>query len=71
MRDRHMPRICRTCHAPMARQESSCWQCGAVWQAREPPPPAPPPSDTAGDADRWADEGGSLAPSRPVAVLSG
>jgi hypothetical protein len=21
MRDRHVPRLCRSCHAPMARQE--------------------------------------------------
>jgi hypothetical protein len=33
MRDRHHPRLCRTCQAPMARQETSCWRCGAEWDA--------------------------------------
>jgi predicted amidophosphoribosyltransferase len=27
-RDRHLPRLCRACHAPLARQEDSCWRCG-------------------------------------------
>lgn len=31
MRDRHFPRLCRSCDAPMSRQEDSCWHCGAVW----------------------------------------
>jgi hypothetical protein len=31
MRERHFPRICRSCEAPMARQEDSCWDCGAPW----------------------------------------
>ena len=31
MRDRHVPRVCRVCHAPMARQEDSCWRCGTPW----------------------------------------
>jgi hypothetical protein len=28
MRDRHIPRLCRSCQAPMARQEDACWHCG-------------------------------------------
>jgi hypothetical protein len=28
MRQRHIPRVCRACHAPMARQEDTCWRCG-------------------------------------------
>jgi predicted amidophosphoribosyltransferase len=31
MRDRHFPRLCRTCDAPMARQADTCWHCGAQW----------------------------------------
>jgi predicted amidophosphoribosyltransferase len=34
MRDRHFPRLCRSCDAPMARQEDSCWNCGATWDYR-------------------------------------
>jgi predicted amidophosphoribosyltransferase len=29
MRDRHKPRTCRACSAPLARQEDACWSCGA------------------------------------------
>jgi hypothetical protein len=31
MRERHFPRLCRSCDAPMARQEDSCWRCEAAW----------------------------------------
>ena len=31
MRERHFPRVCRSCRAPMARQEDTCWRCGAPW----------------------------------------
>ncbi len=31
MRNRHFPRLCTSCQAPMARQEAACWSCGAVW----------------------------------------
>lgn len=31
MRDRHLPRLCRSCQGPMARQEDTCWRCGARW----------------------------------------
>jgi len=24
-------RLCRTCEAPMARREDTCWRCGADW----------------------------------------
>jgi hypothetical protein len=36
MRARHFPRLCRSCEAPMARQEDSCWRCKAPWIDREP-----------------------------------
>jgi hypothetical protein len=44
----------------MARQEDTCWRCGAQWASED----APPTRLTVlggGDADRWANEGGSLA----------
>jgi predicted amidophosphoribosyltransferase len=34
MRNRHFPRLCRSCEAPMACQEDTCWNCGAVWDYR-------------------------------------
>ena len=50
MRDRHVPRVCRACHAPMARQEDNCWRCGTRWTSEDAPPtesrpmPAAPPA---------------------------
>jgi hypothetical protein len=69
MRERHFPRLCRTCRAPMARQEDTCWRCGAQWESEDAPPTrlkvlaggARAASDSRLDADRWANEGGSLA----------
>ena len=60
MRERHFPRLCRTCQAPMARQEDTCWRCGAQW-ASEDAPPTRLKVLAGGDADRWANDGGSLA----------
>jgi hypothetical protein len=37
MRDRHFPRLCRSCQAPMARQEDTCWRCGTQWAAEDEP----------------------------------
>jgi hypothetical protein len=37
MRERHFPRVCPACSAPMARQEDSCWQCGTRWAAEDEP----------------------------------
>ncbi len=34
MRDRRFPRLCRSCDAPMARQEDTCWSCKAAWDYR-------------------------------------
>ena len=28
VRDRHLPRLCRSCQAPIARQEAGWWRCG-------------------------------------------
>jgi hypothetical protein len=41
IRERHQPRLCRTCQAPMARQETSCWRCGSSWGAGPRTPAAP------------------------------
>src|SRR3954451_1548921 len=38
MRDRHVARLCRSCQAPIARQEDSCWRCGAQWASEDVPP---------------------------------
>jgi hypothetical protein len=83
MRERHFPRVCRSCRAPMARQEDTCWRCGTPWSTEDGPrttlkviaggapasdrsePPSAVParaaSDARLDADRWANEGGSVA----------
>jgi len=62
MRDRHFPRLCRTCHAPMARQEDACWRCGAEWASEEAPTLVLIPGRAVDqDADRWTNEGGSFA----------
>ena len=37
MRERHFPRVCRSCHAPMARQEDTCWRCGTEWASEDAP----------------------------------
>jgi RNA polymerase subunit RPABC4/transcription elongation factor Spt4 len=37
MRERHLPRVCRSCQAPMARQEDTCWRCGARWASEDTP----------------------------------
>jgi hypothetical protein len=69
MRERHFPRVCRSCSAPMARQEDTCWRCGTQWVSEDAPHPAL--KVIAGgargvpgarlDADRWANESGSVA----------
>ena len=37
MRERHFPRVCRSCSAPMARQEDTCWRCGTPWASEDGP----------------------------------
>ena len=37
MRDRHVPRLCGSCQAPMARQEAVCWRCGTQWADEDVP----------------------------------
>ena len=101
MRERHFPRVCRACRAPMARQEDACWRCGAPWASADAPTPtlqviaggmathgagAPDPSlavavadgaraaaDARVDADRWLNDGGSVAaePAVPLGAVIG
>ena len=37
MRERHFPRVCHACNAPMARQEDTCWRCGTQWASEDQP----------------------------------
>ena len=37
MRQRHIPRLCRSCRAPMARPEDSCRRCGVQWASEAEP----------------------------------
>ena len=71
MRERHFPRVCGSCQAPMARQENACWRCGTLWAAEDEPrtrltviaggaTTARAASDASLDADRWTDEGGRV-----------
>ena len=100
MRERHFPRICRSCQAPMARQEEACWRCGAPWASTDQPrttlqviaggvsrqvagardPRIAAFADSARaatearvDADRWINEGGSVAAeaAAPLGAVSG
>ena len=41
MRNRHHPRLCRTCTAPMAGHEATCWHCGAEWSSAGEPQATP------------------------------
>jgi hypothetical protein len=96
MRERHFPRACRSCRAPMARQEDTCWRCGALWASGVAPRTtlqviaggmathvagAPDPriavavgdnsraaTDARLDADRWINDGGSVAAEAAVAL---
>ena len=76
MRNRHFPRLCRACQAPMAGQDDSCWRCGVQWATEGAPRPAlrvvvgdglaRPVAYTAADADRWMNEGGSIGAEAPA-----
>ena len=60
MRNRHVPRLCRHCREPMARQEDACWRC--CTQCASPIAlgalPGGAPYEAGPDEDRWFDEGG-------------
>jgi hypothetical protein len=55
----------------MARQENTCWRCGTQWASEVEPRPAlrviAGGSDARLDAERWANEGGSIAVSAVAA----
>jgi hypothetical protein len=38
MRNRHLARVCRQCHAPMASGADTCWRCGTQWATEAQPP---------------------------------
>lgn len=70
MRERHFPRLCRTCDAPMARQERACWRCGTAW-SDDPPLTVADTRPTVGvgrtaslsmtsEDDRWLGDGGRI-----------
>jgi hypothetical protein len=74
MRNRHLARVCRSCQAPMARQEEVCWRCGAGWASEDLPRVTlraiaggqsaravsdPARVDARLQADRWTNDGGS------------
>jgi hypothetical protein len=70
MRGRHFPRLCRSCDAPMARQQDTCWNCAAAWDDRTATQRARPMTRS-GDAARPG--GGDQPPMRVVigeAVMS-
>lgn len=76
MRDRHLPRLCHACHAPMARQEDTWGGAASQWATEDRPRtplhviPGGAPTDAVGRAravnearlamDRWVDEGGRV-----------
>jgi hypothetical protein len=35
--NRHFPRLCTSCGAPMACQQDTCWSCAARWGDDAPP----------------------------------
>jgi hypothetical protein len=37
MRNRHFPRLCHSCQAPMGGQEDACWRCGVTWTPEQAP----------------------------------
>jgi len=56
MRDRHLPRLCGHCHAPLARQEDACWRCGTQWASE-----VAPQTESLGHANVvFADDSGSM-----------
>jgi len=82
MRDRHIPRLCRSCTAPMARQQDACWRCGVERTTTAPSRPAADPMAAAllkaevearVSEQRWIDEGGTYSepPARRVAASVG
>ena len=61
MRDRHFPRLCRSCNGPMARQEDSCWRCEAPADGEPEPRPKLRAAEAASGTVRWTDDDGDIA----------
>ena len=65
MRNRHLPRVCRQCHAPMASGADGCWRCGVQWATEDQPRPTlrliagGKDEDRRSDIERWTNEGGT------------
>ncbi len=57
--NRHTPRLCVACAAPLGSQDGACWRCGSRWADRH-EQRVEPELQTQSDADRWTDEGGGL-----------
>jgi hypothetical protein len=68
MRERHLPRLCRICQAPMARQEDRCWRCGTRWSVRRTPPTEDRPQRTLRVIVGGASDDGAADPSTAAAV---
>jgi hypothetical protein len=51
----------------MARQEDTCWRCGTQWASEAEPRPTLRVIAGGSDAERWANEGGSIAVSAVAA----
>jgi hypothetical protein len=71
MRERHFPRLCHHCQAPMARQENTCWRCGTAWASEGEPQTTlrlihGDAHTQLEDADRWTNEGVSFASEVPL-----
>jgi predicted amidophosphoribosyltransferase len=59
-RNRHLPRLCTSCGAPLAAQQDTCWSCAAQWSEESDAPQArlrlvaSPPAPTVSTAERLA-----------------
>jgi hypothetical protein len=68
MRERHFPRLCSSCQAPMARQEHTCWRCGARWAPEDAPALRVIAGGASTHADPWVGDGGSVAAEAALAL---
>jgi predicted amidophosphoribosyltransferase len=70
MRNRHIPRVCRNCQAPMAGDKDTCWRCGVEWASEQRPRTTLRliSGEARLDTERWTNERGSAAP-EPAASL--
>jgi hypothetical protein len=64
MRDRHFPRLCRKCDAPMARQTDTCWRCGVRWSDKSETKSNSPAAPGAAPAKRNSPTAPGAAPAK-------